>query len=489
MKRILNLHRSKTLWVAAALCMTLAPVSATADDTAGDKELAKAIAHKLERIPSVNAARIQVSDDNGAITLSGTVGSIPEQNRAIDAAKSFRGVREVIDNIDVSPIDRADEAIQDDVRWTLSDDPFLGAEPIEVAVDDGSVTLKGKVDHWQKKRLAERLAEDVSGVSAIENNLEISYDTPRTEDEIRTQIARQLNETRNLRDNEIEIDVDGGRVELEGSVDTVMEEEKAVELAWVQGVTEVESDLDVEWTEETALATPMSDDEIQSVVESRIESQPMLAGADLDIDVDDRMVTLSGEVSSLLARDAATREARQVAGVRRVTNSIHVVGQMADAQDIHDAIHRAFNASASLADDDIGVRVEGNTVFLSGEVDNAEERQGAARIANRRVGVTEVVNNIDVPEWVRLSDAELKEAVESEYAWSVFVDGSDIDVDVDDGVVTLTGTVDDVDEFETAIENAYEAGAKDVVARMNLEDGSDISDAIRVQAKYSYKKD
>src|SRR5690606_31121087 len=106
---------------------------------------------------------------------------------------------------------------------------------------DGIVTIQGTVDHYQKKRLAQELAENVNGVSGVTNNITLAYAAPRTEDDIRAEIAQRLRETRHLRDNAIEIDVDGSRVELEGEVDTPLEEETAIDLAWVPGVTEVES--------------------------------------------------------------------------------------------------------------------------------------------------------------------------------------------------------------------------------------------------------
>jgi osmotically-inducible protein OsmY len=43
------------------------------------------------------------------------------------------------------------------------------------------------------------------------------------------------------------------------------------------------------------------------------------------------------------------------------------------------------------------------------------------------------------------------------------VDSEEVSVTVDDGVVTLTGTVDTWSERQSAEENAYEGGAKDVM--------------------------
>lgn len=46
--------------------------------------------------------------------------------------------------------------------------------------------------------------------------------------------------------------------------------------------------------------------------------------------------------------------------------------------------------------------------------------------------------------------------------WSPFVDGDDITVSVKDGVVTLRGEVETYSEGQSAVDNAYEGGAKKV---------------------------
>jgi hypothetical protein len=75
--------------------------------------------------------------------------------------------------------------------------------------------------------------------------------------------------------------------------------------------------------------------------------------------------------------------------------------------------------------------------------------------------------------WRSKSDRQLKEDVKSELTWSPFVDADSIDVSVKNGEVTLRGTVEDRNEAEAAIENAYEAGARRVISRLKTEEGSE----------------
>lgn len=76
-------------------------------------------------------------------------------------------------------------------------------------------------------------------------------------------------------------------------------------------------------------------------------------------------------------------------------------------------------------------------------------------------------------EWRSKSDRQLKEDVKSELTWSPFVDADSVDVSVKNGEVTLSGTVEDRDAAEAAVDNAYEAGARRVISRLKTEEGSE----------------
>jgi osmotically-inducible protein OsmY len=58
-----------------------------------------------------------------------------------------------------------------------------------------------------------------------------------------------------------------------------------------------------------------------------------------------------------------------------------------------------------------------------------------------------------------LSDRWLRERIERHMLWSPFVDAQGVTVQVHDGVVVLTGTVDDWSSHGGATENAFEGGA------------------------------
>ena len=69
---------------------------------------------------------------------------------------------------------RSDERIQEDINDRLSDHGELDATDIEVKVQNGEVTLSGTVKDKTSKRRAEDIADEVSGVSNVENKIKIS---------------------------------------------------------------------------------------------------------------------------------------------------------------------------------------------------------------------------------------------------------------------------------------------------------------------------
>ncbi len=72
-------------------------------------------------------------------------------------------------------------------------------------------------------------------------------------------------------------------------------------------------------------------------------------------------------------------------------------------------------------------------------------------------------------EWAWKSDRQLKADVRNQLAWNPFVDEQNIEVSVEEGAVTLNGTVDDEQELQEAIDDAYEAGAKEVISRLYMQ--------------------
>jgi hypothetical protein len=68
---------------------------------------------------------------------------------------------------------RSDDRIREDVCERLTHDAYVDASDIEITVSDREVTLSGFVDSREAKRRAEDIADHVSGVAHVQNNIRV----------------------------------------------------------------------------------------------------------------------------------------------------------------------------------------------------------------------------------------------------------------------------------------------------------------------------
>lgn len=74
-----------------------------------------------------------------------------------------------------------------------------------------------------------------------------------------------------------------------------------------------------------------------------------------------------------------------------------------------------------------------------------------------------------IHDWQWKSDGELRDAVTCAIESSPFLKTKGIDVTVHEGTATLSGTVQDRDSIRIAIVDAYGAGVKDVISKLEVE--------------------
>jgi osmotically-inducible protein OsmY len=74
---------------------------------------------------------------------------------------------------------RSDERIREDINDRLTDEWNVDASDIEVSVSNGEVILTGYVMDLFQKRRAEKVAESVSGVKQVENQIKVDPEVPK----------------------------------------------------------------------------------------------------------------------------------------------------------------------------------------------------------------------------------------------------------------------------------------------------------------------
>jgi osmotically-inducible protein OsmY len=222
-------------------------MSATGGREMTDMKLKQTILDALEFDPSIDAASIGVSVDNGVVTLSGHVPTYFEKMKAEDIAIAIRGVKAIAQEIEVRPAgthltadDEIARRVLDVLRWSTT----LPADAVKVKVQGGWLTLTGAVEWNFQREAAARAVRDMSGVKGVTNNIII---TPKaTPADLRDRIERALKRQAELDMNNIRVEVADGAVTLEGKVHSLAERRVAEQAVWAApGIREVRDRLSV----------------------------------------------------------------------------------------------------------------------------------------------------------------------------------------------------------------------------------------------------
>jgi osmotically-inducible protein OsmY len=443
-----------------------------------DIDITLAVDRQLQKDEGVPAHLIDVRTKDGIVTLSGPVENLLARERAAEIAATIKGVRSVINLIDVLSTIRTDAQIRIDVGLALIEDPATDLFDINIDVRNGSVTLTGKVDSWQEEQLCLLVAKGVLGVKEVKSNIEVSQKSKRADAEIKAEIERRLAYDVWIDDALIEVKVLRGNAILSGAVGSLAEKTRAFRSAWVAGVTSVEDkDLAVDWSRSKKMRRtienyPMkSDEEIKQAIKEAFFYDPRLSPFNLIVSVENGVVTLSGQVHNLKAKQVAEQDANNTLGVWLVKNYLKVRPGMSQRTSPKPYVDAELERKARLAllrnpyihQHEIGVTVNNQLVILDGTVNSNLEKAKAEDVVSAVKGVAAVMNNLRVNRaWKPKDDWEIKKDIEDELWWSPFVDEGGVGVTVKGGVATLVGVVDTLRERRVATENAYEGGAKQV---------------------------
>ena len=174
--------------------------------------------------------------------------------------------------------------------------------------------------------------------------------------------------------------------------------------------------------------------------------------------VQDGIVTLTGKVDNLLARDRAAEIAGAIRGVRSVSNQITVDPIARADKQIQNKVNRMIARNPTTESFQINASVNNGVVLMTGKVDSWAEQDLATTVAKSIPGVREVRNKIEVDFTKSRPDKEIEADVRSRLIWDTLVDDELIFVDVKDGVVFLKGTVGSVMEQGRARSDAWVLG-------------------------------
>lgn len=137
----------------------------------GDPEIAAAAVNRLTWDVLVPKDAVKISVSKGWVTLTGQVHWHYQHDAAAKAVRTLWGVTGVSNQISIKPPADASN-IRTDIIDALNRSWFTPAN-IEVAANDGKVTLTGTVDYWDERALAGTTAWAAPGVTSVTNNIRV----------------------------------------------------------------------------------------------------------------------------------------------------------------------------------------------------------------------------------------------------------------------------------------------------------------------------
>lgn len=212
-----------------------------------DKELQRDVMDELRYEPSLDEKEIGANASNGLVTLTGRVKSYAEKLAAIRAVERVAGVRAIANELTVAParlfehtdVEIAEAAIRA-MEWSTS----VPHDQVKARVENGWVTLEGKVDWRFQRDSAEEAIRLLAGVRGVTNL--ITVEPAVTPGEVSRKITAALSRSAALHAQGIKVEARDRKVILKGTVHSWDERREAEHAAWAApGVTTVENQLAV----------------------------------------------------------------------------------------------------------------------------------------------------------------------------------------------------------------------------------------------------
>jgi osmotically-inducible protein OsmY len=213
----------------------------TEDMTMDDMTLRQNVLDELDFEPSIDATDIGVAVKDGTVTLTGHVRTYAQRVMAEEIVRRVNGVRAIAEEIEVRPMGThvtADDEIAKRVVQRLDWNTSIPAGNVKAKVENGWVTMTGRVEwHYQKDLAAEEIRH-LTGVTGVTNQIEIKQ--PVSQADVQKRIEEALKRDAEVEARAIKVRVADSRVTLEGKVRTWAERQAAERAAWsTRGVANV----------------------------------------------------------------------------------------------------------------------------------------------------------------------------------------------------------------------------------------------------------
>ena len=212
----------------------------------------------------------------------------------------------------------------------------------------------------------------------------------RTNQQVHDDVQAEILYDPSVDEGDITVEAHSGKVTLRGSVTNFATKFAAIDDAWsIRGVTDVMAE-----NLKVAPVRNRSDSDIQDAAQTALDWNDDVPEGVM-VSVVNGWLTLSGQVEWQYQRNAAYNSVRFLSGVQSFTNLITLASKPT-GDDVQGRIRSALVRSAYVDADHITVKVNGDTVTLTGNVRSYLERDVIENAAWAAPGVLNVHDNVTV---------------------------------------------------------------------------------------------
>ncbi len=208
--------------------------------------------------------------------------------------------------------------------------------------------------------------------------------------QVKQDVLDELDWDPEIEASRVGVEVTDGAVTLIGAVETYRQKQAAREAAKrVAGVRSLVDRLEIE----LPIQHRLSDEGLAERVAHVLNWNVSADAKDIKAEVQNGVVTLTGELDYHFQRRNILDQIEHVAGVVNVIDQMTVKPKVS-AADVEDRIRNALNRHAEIESENVTVRVLDGTVTLEGTAESLDEMDRIEQAAWAGPGVTNVINNL-----------------------------------------------------------------------------------------------
>lgn len=298
-----------------------------------DARIEEVARRELKDDSATRAQAIGVTSDHGILVLTGSPSTLLASQRALELAHLVRGVRAIVNRVDLAAVPRPDLDLKLAIEEALRRDPLTARDRLYTRVQGGAVRLTGEADSPAVRAAVLADVAAIPGVVAIVDDLAVERATA-PDGLLASTIRRTLADDPWLDGSRVTVDAQSGDVRLGGWVASPRERARAEADAWTAAPAAVDAGgirvdrFADDGTLRGSPDTPRPDGDLeQSLLDAFLHDGRITPPFAPKVDVRNGVVVLSGAAPNPDTARAVVADAWSLPGVRGVLDLVTAPGE------------------------------------------------------------------------------------------------------------------------------------------------------------------